>query len=392
MVLRDHPAYAASHHLTALVAAPALSAPASSLVATPQAGNTALASPTSTAPGGNTSSASAVPTAPSAPAPTPVTTETLAVSVGSTLDATIQPGGLVGPNVAYTIAPQPLPANMTFNRGTGALVFAPAPGQVGSLSFTVTASDGTRTAIDQVSITVSAAPQSSTEVSGQVVDESGKPLANVPVSLGAAEMFTNAAGGFTLAGVPETNPGPLTIDGLDDPVAEHMMLMAPLDQFLGHPAYAGVANVVSQPIVLPAIDVAHATDFSTLDTSRPISLTNPALPGVALGLPAGSAMGAGSAPFTGKLSLTSIPTSAIQKILPPGIVAGVLEIDAKGLMLDQPVQITLPNSGGAAPGAKLNLYTMNMLTGSSDLVGHFVVSADGQSMTSDTGVMLVPLP
>jgi RHS repeat-associated protein len=164
--------------------------------------------------------------------------------------------------------------------------------------------------------------------------------------------------------------------------------MAPLDQFLGHPAYAGVANVVSQPIVLPAIDVAHATDFSTLDTSRPISLSNPALPGVALSLPAASAMGVGNAPFTGKLSLTSIPTSAVQKILPQGIVAGVLEIDAKGLMLDQPVQITLPNTGGAAPGAKLNLYTMNMLTGSSDLVGHFIVSADGKSMTSDTGVML----
>ncbi len=31
--------------------------------------------------------------------------------------------------VTFTITPQPLPANMTFNRETGELTFAPGPGQ-----------------------------------------------------------------------------------------------------------------------------------------------------------------------------------------------------------------------------------------------------------------------
>src|SRR5206468_4316883 len=69
----------------------------------------------------------------------PPTVADSVVAVGSTLDAVIHPGNLAGPNVVYVIAPQPLPANARFNRGTGELTFVPAPGQAGHYSFTVTA-------------------------------------------------------------------------------------------------------------------------------------------------------------------------------------------------------------------------------------------------------------
>ena len=69
---------------------------------------------------------------PSAPATTPladppiVVQDPQTIAVGGTLDVTLPNLGLGDSGVTYTI-PQPLPANMTFNRGTGVLTFAPAP-------------------------------------------------------------------------------------------------------------------------------------------------------------------------------------------------------------------------------------------------------------------------
>ena len=51
----------------------------------------------------------------------------LSVAIGGNLDVTLPNLGLGSIGLTYTITPQPLPANMTFNRGTGELVFAPAP-------------------------------------------------------------------------------------------------------------------------------------------------------------------------------------------------------------------------------------------------------------------------
>ncbi|MHB1561643.1 MAG: hypothetical protein ACYC61_29695, partial [Isosphaeraceae bacterium] len=60
------------------------------------------------------------------------------VAVGSTLDVTLPNLGLGNNGISDTITPQPLPANMTFNRGTGELVFAPAPDEAGTFSYAAT--------------------------------------------------------------------------------------------------------------------------------------------------------------------------------------------------------------------------------------------------------------
>jgi hypothetical protein len=87
-------------------------------------------------------------------------------------------------------------------RGRGELVFAPAPGQDGNLRFTVTATNGVRSVTERVPITVTAASQPSTEVSGQIIDETGQPVAGVPVEIGNLKTTSDAQGRFTLAGVP----------------------------------------------------------------------------------------------------------------------------------------------------------------------------------------------
>jgi hypothetical protein len=139
LVLSQHPGYAARHHLTALIASPAASQPT-----TPQAGTTAQPAPSatsSTTPVSTPAMTTSDPTTPSGlaatqtlasspPAQSVVTVapQSFAVDVGGALDVTIQPGSVRGAGTTYTITPQPLPANMTFNRGSGELVLAPAPG------------------------------------------------------------------------------------------------------------------------------------------------------------------------------------------------------------------------------------------------------------------------
>jgi RHS repeat-associated protein len=360
MELSTHPRYAAAHHLTALMN-PAQ--PSRSVAPTP-----------------------VQPTGAGGQGPTPQAFDP-SVAVGSTLDTTVPNGGLSGPKLTYTITPQPLPANMTFNRGTGELVFVPAPNQVGTYNFNVTVSDGTHSVSEKVPVTVTKPVVPSTEVSGQVVDESGNPLAGITVMVGSRMGLTDASGGFTLTGLSTTS-APLTVDGLQTATSDRMMVMVPDDQILGHPVYANANNVVAKPILLPRIDVAHAADLSKFDPTKPLDVTNPALPGVHLTLPAHSAVTGLGTPFLGKLVLTNLPASEVSELLPPGVVAGLIEVDAIGLRLNQPVRLTMPNSSGYAPGSMLNLWTMNWTTGGHDVVGHMVVSSDGKSMTSMGGVAI----
>jgi len=309
------------------------------------------------------------------------------VAVGGTLETTIRPGGLAGPGVAYIITPQPLPANATFDRGTGAFRFAPAPGQAGHYEFTVTATKGARTVVERVPLAVVSPRLAATEVTGRVVDEAGRPLAGIPVMIGMAMATTDAAGAFVLKGVP-ANPGPLTVDGLTAGTRDRMMLMAPVAQTLGHRVYAGADNAVPGTIILPRIDTAHAFDFSKCDPKRAVDVTNPALPGVHLQFAAGCAMTAAGTPFAGKLALTELPAGMIGELLPPGVTGSLLEFDAVGLDATRPVRLTMPNTKHYAPGSVLQLWTMNWVTGAHDLTGRMVVSADGRTMSSTGGVTL----
>ncbi len=260
--LDTHRRYAAAHHLTTFLATPA-PAPSPGIPAPTSANQPARSSPA------------------------PVAQEPLTISVGGTLDVNLPNLGLGTSGLTYTITPQPLPANMTFNRGTGEFVFLPAPGQTGTYDFSIAVNGPGGPGTINMPVTVTSPAVPSTEVSGQVVDETGRPLAGMPVSIGGATAITNPSGDFTLRGV-STSPGPISVGGSAGSSQGRQDLLAPVSQLLGHDVYAGANNAIPDPLILPKIDWSAAASFSQTSPTSPLDITNPAMPGLDIQVPAGS--------------------------------------------------------------------------------------------------------
>ena len=395
LVLSQHPAYAARHDLTALMATPSATTSTMTTLATPTAAATDPASTTTTSspavtdPVSTTSSGSS-PVAPpiTSPSPVSVAAQSFSVAVGGVLDATVQPGLASGTGVAYTITPQPLPANMTFNRETGALAFAAAPGQAGTYPFTITATNGSRAFVEPVTITVTQPQLAATEVSGQVVDESGNPLAGMPVAIGTATATTDAQGDFTLTGIG-ANPSPLSAGGAVATAEGRLALSAPVAQLLGHAPYAGADNVIATPLIVPKVDWSAPSSFTRPVATQPLTATNAAFPGFAIELAAGSA---GRTAATGTLQVAELSAAESAQHMPAGESSPMLLYKTVGLDLTEPAQLTLPNISGYAPGAVVSLLKFNPRTGGHDSVAQMVVSADGKTMTSTGTITLAAAP
>ena len=404
LVLTQHPAYAARHDLTALMASPATASPGTTsstvtTLATPTAAATDPASTTTTtsspAVTNSVSSASAggstvAPpiTSPSSPSPVSVTAQSFSVAVGGVLGVTIQPGNLKGTGVTETITPQPLPANMTFNRETGALAFAAAPGQAGTYPFTITATNGSQAYVEPVTITVTQPQMADTEVSGQVVDESGNPLAGMPVAIGTATATTNAQGDFTLAGIAPS-PGPLSAGGSVATADGRLALSAPVAQLLGHAPYANADNVIATPLIVPKIGWSAPSSFTRPAATQPLNATTAALPGFAIQLAAGSI---GRTAASGTVQVAELSAAESAQHMPAGLSSPMLLYKTVGLDLTEPAQLTLPNISGYAPGAVVSLLKFNPQTGGHDAFAQMVVSADGKTMTSTGAVTLAGSP
>jgi RHS repeat-associated protein len=300
------------------------------------------------------------------------------VHVGETLDVSVQPGGFSGEGVEYTIVPQPLPANMSFNIGTGELIVVPAPGQVGTYEFQVSASDGTRTVVQPVRVRVTQPALESTSVSGRVVDEDGSPLSGVPVELAGLSAVSDEHGYFSIAGIP-ASPGPIRVGGDATQAEGRLALTAPVPDLLGHPIYDRADNVFPESLILPKIAWPAATTSDKAGDADVLSVVNPAMPGFELRIPSDAG---GRAVQSVSLSVADLPASLAAQHLAPGMGGRMILMRTSGLAPDQPVQLTMPNVWGYAPGDVLQLQKFNPITGGRDPVAEVVVSKDGRTVAT----------
>jgi RHS repeat-associated protein len=288
-----------------------------------------------------------------------------------------------GDPVTYQLqSDNPLPTGKL--EGDGTLRFNPKPDEIGSYEFTLIATDGVESVSQTVTLDVVADPITTTRISGVIENVEQQPLAGVVIELGELETVTAADGSFTI----ETDQ-PLTADTLKvrgegiegDKVYPFIAEKLPL--ILGQEVYEGYNNIIDRPIYLPALDVAGG---KVIDPNKDITVTSPKIPGASVFVEAGSLINQSGQDFTGKLSITEVPTELTPAALPENLSPDlVVTIQPGEMVFNTPAPLSLPNLSGYAPGTKMDLWSINPETGDFDNVGMGIVSDDGSVVETVAG-------
>ena len=264
------------------------------------------------------------------------------------------------------------------------MIFTPTPDQLGSYTFTLVASDGALETTQEVTLNVVSDPVTTTRVSGVILNTEEEPLAGVVVEIGNVQAVTGTDGTFLLEVDGEFSSDTLIIhgEGIEGDevypfIAEKLPLM------YGHETYVGVNNVIDRPIYLPALDVDNG---QTIDPTQDTVVTTPNIEGAAVTVAAGSLMDQSGDPFTGVLSITEVPTDLTPAALPEGLSPDlVVTIQPGEMVFETPAPLTLPNTAGYAPGALMDLWSINPETGEFEVVGTGQVSEDGSVIETIEG-------
>jgi len=262
------------------------------------------------------------------------------------------------------------------------------PGDVVRVDLSATDADGEgfyyslRSTTDLPNITLDT--DTSTRISGHVLDVDSTPLEGIPVELGGTSVLTDASGFFELSfadGLPDDT---LFIRGEAFTGPEVYPFVAEsLPLLLGHGGFEGFNNFVERPIYLPALDTANAV---TIDPLVDVTVTTSAIPNASVFVEADTLEIQGGGDFTGELSITEVPVEFTPAALPANLFPDlVVTIQPADLVFTTPAPLNLPNLAGYFPGTELTLWSINPNSGLFDDVGVGVVSADGTTVETVSG-------
>ena len=320
------------------------------------------------------------------------------VVLGQTLNVTLSGSDPNGDPLQFGTSTAPLPANMTLNGTTGALVFHPDGTQVGAHVLTFFVSDGVSIAEETITITVQGpGPGSSTAIQGRILDTNAfvsggteVPVVGATVSfLGTGLSVTSDAQGlFTLSGLP-AGTQVLNIDASTATPGPGGVTYASFREKLT--LIANVTNVHDRPFFLPTVDpnsvmTVNGTPVTQVDPNSTTVITNPVL-GVSLTVPPHTAFLNGLE-YTGTLSISEVPDALAPAALPDTLQPGLLiTVQPPGVTFSNPAAITFPNLDALDVGTQANIWSLDPVTGRFVIVGILEVSADGSTlMTSSGGV------
>jgi Domain of unknown function (DUF4114)/Bacterial Ig-like domain len=304
----------------------------------------------------------------------------------------VMPGGqlrleskdIFGKNAVFSLqSSQPLPTGNLDSDGT--LTFKPTPTQLGTYDFELLARDGDLVTTKKFSISVVPDSVTTTRISGVIQSVAQASLAGVVVKIGDVSAVTDADGAFTLT-LPELPAAGVALiiqPGQQVNGVVYPSIAEPLPLLLGHEVYQSLRNVIDRPIYLPAIDITNA---QTIDPTITQTVRSAAIPGSAVVVSANSLFTPENQPFTGQLSITTVPTELTPAALPAGLNPDlVVTIQPGDMVFTTPAPLSLPNRAGFAPGTQMDLWSINPQTGSFDKVGVGQVSADGAVINTISG-------
>ena len=291
---------------------------------------------------------------------------------------------IFGKNANFTLeSNQTLPTGNLDSNGT--LIFKPTPTQIGNYDFTLVARDGQQVTTKKFNLAVVADTLTTTRISGVIQNTAQKALSGVVVKIGDVSATTSADGSFTLtlAGVPSADAALIIQPGQQVDNIVYPSIAEKLPLLLGHDVYANVKNVIDRPIFLPPIDISNA---QTINPAITQTVTSAAIPGSSVRVAANTLFDQENKPYTGKLSITTVPTELTPAALPDNLRPDlVVTIQPGEMNFRTPAPLSLPNIAGYAAGTQMDLWSINPQTGNFDSVGVGQVSADGKVINTISG-------
>ncbi len=221
-------------------------------------------------------------------------------------------------------------------------------------------------------------PAANTTVSGIVLDDANEPIVNATASIKGTNLsaLTNASGRFTIADAP-VGDIVLFVDGSTSTDPESYPTLS-----FQMATISGIDNTLPGPIFLPELD---SDNSQVVGGDQDVVLTMKNVPGVeykvfahSVTFPDGS--------HTGRLTLSQVHGDRVPMTPPNGTAPRLVgTLQPAGVKFDPPIQMTLPNTDGLAPGQVTEIFSFHHDVEQFVVEGTARVSSDGSVVVTDPG-------
>ncbi len=291
-----------------------------------------------------------------------------------------------GDQITYSIVPAENMPSLSLS-ARGILTISPTPNEIGSYSFDVVASDGSASSRQTVSVDVVVDLDTSTRISGTVLNTDSDPLAGITIELGDIQVVTDANGNFLLESTGALPSDTLKIRGETwTGSGSYPFVAEKLDLLFGRDPFPNVNNQLVRPIYLPELDLAQGDTVDPNSNSIVDAILRNGETPAEVFVSQGSLFDQQGNPFFGVVSITEVPRDLTPAALPRSFLPDVVVTVQPGEMVfTDPAELTLPNRAGFADGTVVDLWSINPETGQFDDVGDGLVQGD-QIVTTSGGI------